>query len=193
VSARDPDSGAAGLSRAQVAARTRAVLSRGGPANPDVLLVDAPSGPVVVKDFAPRRGLVRRRLGPWLLRREERAYRRLAGVAAVPRFLGWLDRAAIVLEYRPGTFLSRSLAGRVPGTFLAELDAAIDEMHRRGVVHLDLRHRSNLLAGEDGRPIVIDFASALLFDASKPSGRLGVRIFAALDRRALRKWRVRLS
>lgn len=186
-------SAAVGLSRDSIARRTRKVLSRGGWGNPDVLLIDAETGPVVVKDFSPRRCLVRRWVGPWLLRREEQAYLQLAGVDAVPRWMGWLDAAAIVLEYRPGVFLSRSLAGRLPAGFIGDLEHAIGEMHRRGVVHLDLRHRSNVLAGDDGRPVLIDFASALRFDLSTRRGRLLLGLFAALDRRALRKWKIRLA
>ncbi len=187
-----PPSGGSGLTRETLARRTRATLSRGGPGNPDVLLVDAEGGPVVVKDFAPRGGLVRRAVGPWLLRREARAYRRLEGLAAVPRFLGWVDPMAIVLEYRPGEFLSRRLAGRLPPGFVDELEAAVREMHGRGVVHLDLRHRSNLLAGADGRPVLIDFASAFVFDVSTRRGRWAAGRLASFDRRALQKWRTRL-
>ncbi len=187
------DRGEGGLTRERIASRTRAVLSHGGPGNPDVLLVDTDTGPVVVKDFAPRGGFVRGALGPWLLRREARAYRRLAGLAAVPRFLGWVDPRAIVLEYRPGEFLSRRLAGRLPPGFVAELESAVGEMHRRGVVHLDLRHRSNLLAGADGRPVLIDFASAFVFDVSTRRGRWAAARLAAVDRRALQKWRIRLA
>ncbi len=181
-----------GLARDSLARRTRAVLSRGGPGNPDVLLVETDAGPVVVKDFAPREGLVGSLLGPWLLRREARAYRRLAGLPAVPRFLGWLDARAIVLEYRPGELLSRRLAGRIRPGFVDELEAAVAAMHRCGVVHLDLRHRSNLLAGVDGRPVLIDFASALVFDVSTRRGRWAVACLSVLDRRAMRKWRARL-
>ncbi len=173
------------LDRGNLADRTRAVLNRGGWGNPDVLLVAAPSGPVVVKDYAPRNAFVRRWLGPWMLQREARAYRRLEGVDAIPRLLGQLDSAALIFEYRSGILLSRSLAGRLPPTFLSELQHAIAEMHRRGIVHLDLRHRSNILAGDDGRPVVLDFASAL-------RGRMAVRLFGWLDWRALRKWRARL-
>ena len=43
-------------------------------------------------------------------------------------------------------------------------------MHRRGVAHLDLRHRSNVLVGENGDPILIDFGSAITFH---PGGLLG--------------------
>lgn len=183
---------AMGLTRMRLRARTRAVLSFGGCGNSDVLLVDTDGGAVVVKDFSPRGLFVRRCLGPWLLRREARAYARLAGMDSVPRMLGWLDEAAILLEYRPGELLSRSLSGRLPPDFVDRLGAVIVEMHRRGVVHLDLRHRSNVLAGCDGNPVVLDFASAISFDVSTLLGRLGVRILGGFDRRALRKWRARL-
>jgi serine/threonine protein kinase len=182
-----------GLDRRRVAEQTRAVLNYGGWGNPDVLLVETESGSVVVKDFAPRTKFVRQWLGPWLLRREAGAYRRLEGVEAVPRLLGQLDSAALVFEYRPGVLLSRSLAGKIPATFLAELQGAVAEMHRCGVIHLDLRHRSNILAGQDGKPVLLDFASALLFDPRTWWGRAGVVLFAWIDRRALRKWQVRLA
>jgi serine/threonine protein kinase len=185
-----PDS--MGLDRGNLAERTQSVLNRGGWGNSDVLLVETERGSVVVKDFAPRGRYVRRWLGPWLLRREAQAYRRLEGVEAVPRLLGQLDAAALVLEYRPGVLLSRSLADQLPATFLPELQCAVEEMHARGVVHLDLRHRSNILAGQDGRPVLLDFASALRFDRETWWGRVGVMLFGWVDRRALRKWRVRL-
>lgn len=181
-----------GLDRANLAQQTRSVLNRGGWGNPDVLLVESNLGTVVVKDFGPRTHYVRQWLGPWLLRREARAYRRLEGVEAVPRLLGQLDAAALVLEYRPGVLLSRSLSGKLPPDFLAELQRAIAEIHRRGVVHLDLRHRSNILAGDDGRPVVIDFASALRFDNATWWGRMLVGLLGIVDRRALQKWRVRI-
>ena len=146
----------------------------------------------MVKDYAPRSGWVRRLLAPLLLRREALAYRRLEGMAAVPKLLGRVDGLALVFEYRPGELLSRSLRGTLPPEFLPELEAAVGEMHRRGVVHLDLRHRSNILAGEDGHPVLIDFASALRFDASKPWGRAACEALGAIDRRALEKWRARL-
>ncbi len=184
--------GSVGIDRRRLKEQTRAVLNHGGWGNADVLLVETEFGPVVVKDFASRTRCVRRWLGPWLLRREARAYRRLEGVEAVPRLLGYLDAAALVFEYRPGILLSRSLAGQLPPSFLADLQGAIAEMHRCGVVHLDLRHRSNILAGEDGRPILLDFASALRFDRSSMWGRIGVALLGWIDRRALRKWQVRL-
>lgn len=181
------------LDRASVAASTCAVLNRGGWGNPDVLLVETSEGNVVVKDFAPRSEWVRRLFGVWLINREERAYRRLAGVTAIPNLLRRLDRDAIVIEYRPGILLSRSLAGKLSEDFLPELERAVLEMHGRGVVHLDLRHRSNILAGDDGHPVLLDFASAFRFDLRRTRGRWGIALLAWIDRRALNKWRIRLG
>jgi serine/threonine protein kinase len=143
-----------------------------------------------VKDFAPRGAWVRAWLGPWLLGREVRAYRALAGHPAVPRLLGRIDRLAFAVEYRPGRRLSRRLAGQVAPGFVDALAGAVGAMHARGVVHLDLRHRSNVLVGEDGAPVLIDFASALRFP---PGARWLVPVFAWIDRRAVAKWRERLA
>ena len=180
------------IDRADMKDRVERVLHRGGRGNPDVLLVRDPSGRYVVKDFSPRSWIVRRFLGRRLLRREARAYAQLAGHDCIPAFLGWVDADAFVLEYRPGVLLSRSLAGRVPPTFFEQLAMAIDEMHAAGVVHLDLRHRSNILASDLGRPVLLDFASAMRFDPDRWSGRLGLRLLRWIDLRALEKWRVRL-
>ncbi len=181
------------LDRARLAQSCGRVLNRGRWGNPDVLLITTSDGPVVVKDFSPRRAWIRRTLGRWLIGRELRAYRQLAGVAAVPRVLGQVDAEALILEYRPGVLLSRSLASSLPEPFLAELEDAVAAMHRRGIVHLDLRHRSNILAGNDGHPVLLDFASAIQFDPTRFAGRLGVLLLGWIDRRALGKWRVRLG
>jgi len=180
------------LDRASIPSATLEILSRGGWGNPDVFLVQSKHGHCVVKDFSPRSAQVRRWLAPWLLRREERAYRRLEGLAAVPLLLGRVDDEALVFEYRPGILLSRSLAGHLSPDFVTELEAAVGEMHRRGVVHLDLRHRSNILAGRDGHPVLLDFASALRFDPTTWWGRAAVALLGWIDRRAVDKWRVRL-
>ena len=187
------DDRAAQILRSDLEGRPARTLSRGGWGNPDVRVVDTARGRVVVKDFAPRHRIVRTWLAPWLVDRELAAYARLADVAAVPEVVGRVAPDAFALEYRPGTLLSRSLRGKLPPSFLDELDDAVRAMHARGVVHLDLRHRSNVLAGEDGHPILIDFASALRFDPSRPWGRLAVRLFGRVDRRAVRKWRAKLG
>ena len=195
----DPDPGicgfaCGGLDRQSLPSRIVDTLSRGGWANPDVFLARGRGGrDVVVKDFAPRGRVVRATLGRYLIDREARVYDVLEGLDAVPRLLGRLDRYALVIEYRPGVLLSRSLAGRLPKEFMAELERAIGAMHARGVVHLDLRHRSNILAGDDGHPVLLDFASALVFEPKGWASRILQPLFAWIDRGAVRKWRARID
>ena len=153
------------LTRESLAAADVEILSHGGPWNPDVLCVRHAGDVWIVKDFAARASLTRL-LAPRLIARELRAYRQLEGHRAVPRIRCRIDRDAFAIEYRPGEIMGPRLAGRVPDTFIAELREAVRQMHTMGVVHLDLRHRSNALADPDGHPVLIDFASALCFEPS---------------------------
>jgi predicted Ser/Thr protein kinase len=181
------------ISRGELARHTTAVLHRGNSRNPDVLLVEVGGRRFVVKDFAPRDAWVRTSIGRWITAREVRALQALDGLPSVPRFLGSIDPLAFAVEYRPGRRMSRKLAGRVPPEFLAQLEAALREMHRRGVAHLDLRHRSNVLVGEDGEPIVIDFGSALTFRPGSFLARWLLPLLGRIDLAAVEKWRRRLS
>jgi len=149
---------------------------------------------MVVKDFAPRSAWVRATAGRWITRREVRVWRRLRGHPAVPRLFGSIDELAFAVEYRPGRHLSRrTAAAGLPADFGDRLAEALVQMHRRGVVHLDLRHRSNVLVGCDGQPILIDFGSALVFRPRGVGARLLLPLLARVDRRALGKWRRKLA
>ncbi|MEN8160247.1 MAG: hypothetical protein ABFS41_09270 [Myxococcota bacterium] len=178
-------------SRSELAAATERVLNRGGWGNPDVLLVRHRGGHVVVKDHAGRSAFVRRLLAPWLSAREERAWRALEGHPAVPTFLGRIDRFAFAVEYRPGSSMFSKRRSPMPEGFLAELESVFAEMHRRGVVHGDLRNRGNVLRDEAGHPVLIDFGSALVFRPGSLAARVLLPLFAALDRNALRKWQAK--
>lgn len=173
------------------------VLHKGSLAQADLRVVDGPTGPVVIKDYADRPAWVRHTWGRWLRRREVAAYRAITGhlgpCAWLPRFEGDAGPDAFALEYRPGRPLSRSLAGELPETFLDELEAAVGAMHAAGVVHLDLSHRSNVLVDDAGHPVLLDFASALRAPPGGLRHRALVSLLGWVDRRALRKWRRKLG
>jgi serine/threonine protein kinase len=183
----DGDLIARDLSRESLAGHEVEVLSRGGAGNSDVTLVEHRGERYVVKDFAARGPLIRL-VAPLLIRRELRAYRQLHDHPSVPRVVGELDALAFVLEYRPGDVLGPGLRSRVPASFIDDLREAVLQMHARGVVHLDLRHRSNALADADGRPVLIDFASSLCFRRGGLAARFVLPLFSWIDTRALRKW-----
>jgi hypothetical protein len=181
------------LSRPNLAAHVIDVLEHGSGRDPVVSLARVGDCDIVVKDFAPRGFLVRNLIGRWMTAREARAYRALAGHPHVPQFYGQVDPFALAVEYRPGRKMSRKLAGELPEGFARELEDAIRGMHARGVAHLDLRHRTNVMAGPDGHPILIDFASAVCFRPGGLAARILLPLLARFDLDALRKWKDRLG
>jgi predicted Ser/Thr protein kinase len=176
--------------RALLLARVARVLNRGNFGNPDVFLVSHEGGEWVLKDYAPRSWWIRNTVGRVVTTLESRAWRALAGHPNVPRFVARVDAFALLVEYRPG----RPVSGRraVPAGFLAELEQAIDELHRRGVVHLDLSHRSNVLVDDVGHPVLIDFGSALWLRPGSRLARCLLPWLTRADRRALAKWKAKL-
>ena len=129
--------------------RTKAVIDR----------VDAPEGVFVVKDVASRPFWVRALFGPWQLRREIRAYRRLAGLSGIPRLVGVVDRQAIVLEFIDGRPLQAMARGSIDAAFFDRLEELVRAVHGRGVAHGDLHH-GDVLVGPGGRPFVVDFSTS---------------------------------
>ncbi len=137
------------------------MLNRGGPANPDVLvLARGGAPPVVVKDYA-RRSRLARLVGPALVRHELAMLERLEGIAGVPRPLGRLGRFALAMELVDGAPLRRhGLPAGLGAAFFDALDGIVAAIASRGVVHLDLRSPSNVLHTRSGAPAIVDLASA---------------------------------
>jgi serine/threonine protein kinase len=112
----------------------------------------------------------------------------------VPNFLGEIDALAFALEYRPGRRLTRSAFKILPRDFADGLRTAIDGLHERGVAHLDLSHRSNVLIGQDSRePVLIDFGSAICLEPGGLAARILLPWLRRVDQRAFRKWRAKIE
>lgn len=129
--------------------RTKALIDR----------VDDEDGAFVVKDVATRPFWVRALLGPWQLRRETRAYRRLAGLEGIPRLVGVVDRQAIALQFIDGRPLQSVARGSIDAGFFDRLGELVRAVHGRGVAHGDLHH-GDVLVGGDGRPYLVDFSTS---------------------------------
>lgn len=159
----------------------------------DLLLCRCGGQDVVLKDYSRKAGLWRHVVGVIGTALEARALRALAGVAGVPEFCGKPDRYCVAMTFVPGR-PARGAAAELRGNeaFVRDLVRLVDEMHARGVVHLDLKHRSNLMVSEDGRPIIVDFESALCFRPGGAFGRLMVGLLGRLDRAAVLIWTRRL-
>lgn len=117
---------------------------------------------VVVKT-AMGRGAVRR-VRQRTLEREYEAYRRLDGLAGVPRCHGMLAGRYLVVEFIDGTPYREAAWTDRDRWFDAFLEV-LRGFHARGVSHGDLKSKTNILVTRDERPCVIDFGTAFV---SKP-------------------------
>lgn len=145
----------------------------------------------MVKDFLPCPAPWRWTYGRLLTGREVRAYGRLEGVEGVPRFLGRIDGYAFGVEWVAGKDLGKCPKGTLRVETFDRLAATVEAMHARGVLHLDLRQRRNVLVDDAGVPRVIDFSSGFTVDPAGRFGRWMLRVFGAVDRSGVLKYKRR--
>ena len=149
------------LDRAALAGAPAKLLRDGRWANAQVFRVEAAGREWVVKDFSRRAFWVRYTIGRFLLRRELRALQRLDGIDGVPQRAFRIDGDAIAAEFIPGTTLGQVAAEQMTAPFFVALERLLNDVHARGIVHLDTRGTGNMLLRPDGRPALIDFQASL--------------------------------
>ena len=95
-----------------------------------------------------------------MLRNEFMAYSRLAGIEGCPHCYALIGGRYLVLEYLEGEPLQRAeVVDRAK--YYGELFCLIDELHRRGVAHFDLKRKHNLMVLPDSSPAIVDFGVAV--------------------------------
>lgn len=166
------------------------VLKRGPWFKADILRFQFEGGALILKDFSSKSRLMRW-FGRRQLKREERALHRLQGVAGIPRVLGEVPPCALLLEPMHGSAITRFRRRRPEdiAPMLERLARLVEVLHARGVAHLDLRKRDNILVTEAGEPSIIDFNASIAFEPGSLRARLFFPLLRGVDRGALLKWR----
>ncbi|HUK55493.1 MAG TPA: hypothetical protein VLY20_02410 [Nitrospiria bacterium] len=149
-----------GVTRENLVQRCLEPLRPSKPWQPDILLVRADAGPIVVKDYQPRGFLYRFFVGLVSTWNEARMYRKLAGLQGIPRYYGKLDRYALAIEYIEGRNASKFKTGELSHDFFHRLKQIVDSVHERNVVLCDLRNKKNIMISKSGEPYLIDLATA---------------------------------
>ena len=166
---------------------TVSLLGKQGPFRPTVRLLEHAGRSWVAKDYRACTALYRWTVGAWNLRRERAALGRLHDVAGVPHVEAMAGRWILVLTHFQGRDIGKADKARQNDHFFDSLRRIVTEMHERGVVHLDLRQRRNILIQPDGTAAVIDFGAALCL---APGGRL-LRRLAGIDDSGVLKYKRR--
>lgn len=146
---------------------------------------------LMVKDVGRKNLFFRWTLGLWLIQKEWKIYSRLAGIQGIARAIERIDRFAFAMEFIPGKPLERGET--LPSSFWPALERVLREIHARGVVHLDLRHKGNILISSEGEPFLIDFNSSFSFSEGGLLKRVLFPILVWVDHGGWLKLKERIS
>jgi len=158
---------------------------------PDLNRVEIKGQTLMVKDVKRKNLLFRWTLGLWLIDKEWKIYSRLAGIQGIPKAMERIDRFAFSMEFVPGKPLKRGES--LPLSFFSDLERILEEIHSRGVFHLDLRHKGNILVSPKGEPFLIDFNSSFSFNEKGLLRRFIFPILRWVDHGGLLKLKQRVS
>jgi len=136
-------------------------LTKGNFGKPDLNQVEVEGRSLMIKDVGRKNFFLRWTLGLWLIYKEWKIYSRLVGIKGVAQPIERIDRFAFAMEFIPGRPILRGES--LPPSFFHELERVLGDIHERGIVHMDLRHKGNILVSEKGEPYLIDFNSSFAF------------------------------
>lgn len=140
-------------------------------------------GIVVEKDFSSRSLVIRNAVGRFLVGREVRFLREIGPLGIAPEGVERVGPFSMVEDYCEGvTLRDLIVAHRDPAkrereiapadplfpllslpdvSLFEKLERGVEEVHRNGVVHLDLHNARNIIRGAGDRWVVLDWQSAL--------------------------------
>jgi serine/threonine protein kinase len=180
------------VNRDQLNQLTPQIIQRGSYASPEISVYLTNGNKWAVKDCSGMQPFLKLIIGRRYKNREISIYKRLEGVEGIPSFKGIIDQDAFAVEFIEGETLSRKLAPELLNKALDNLEKVINTIHERGVVHLDLKQKRNVLVKASGEVVVIDFQSSLFFSQS-PLGRLMISLLKGRDKAGLVKFKAKYA
>ena len=174
------------LTRQQLASLPSETLRAGPRARPEVKIVCMEGSDLLIKDYGSGKSLFGRLLGRFLVFREKIAYERLNDLPGIPSYYGTVDPYALILQHVPTERVLDVDHEQIPADFFRLLSELVESLHSRGIAHGDLHKLDNILIDDRGRPVVVDFTSAIM-TGSNPLVALVFPIFCDDDWRGVYK------
>jgi serine/threonine protein kinase len=99
-----------------------------------------------------------------MLLHEYAVYKKLANYSFAPKCFGLIDNQYLVLEYIQGEPI-RQTRPHDENEYFKHMLHAIERLHERGVAHMDLKKKDNLLVVAGNQPYLIDFGAAVIYQS----------------------------
>ena len=150
------------LKLSDIPKRQCGILRKPSNTRPVIWILEENGVRAVVKDFCFNGFLFRNIIGRILVWREKRAYGKLKGIKGVPTLYRIIDGLALVLEAIPGKNIeSREAVAKLSDSFFEELRRLVENIHKHGLAHCDLKRAPNIILGDDGKPYIVDWAASI--------------------------------
>ncbi len=156
---------------------------------PDILIAENRGEFIVAKDFRNKVWLARSLWGPLNIMYEKFILQKLAGIAGIPEFVGLEDYNCLLVSYIDGDIIKKSCQNLAPDYF-DNLSGIIKKIHARGIIHLDLGHKSNVMVKKNGDPAVIDFNTSIYLPSNSFFSPI-LRLLSKIDTTSILRLKVR--
>lgn len=114
---------------------------------------------LTIKDFSTSPWIFRNTFGKLFVHREGTALRKLNDNHSIAKNIIFLSGCTLAFDFIKGNSLRKLPDKSVSIEYFIELEKNVKKMHKKDIVHLDLRNLGNIIMGDDGYPYIIDFQS----------------------------------
>ena len=116
---------------------------------------------ITIKDFSGSPWLVRKTLGRIFVNIEGHTMMKLENNPSITKGVVFLSPCTLAFNFIKGKAIKEFQEKEIPKDFFITLEKNVKEMHRRNIVHLDLRNLGNVIMSKEGYPYIIDFQSCI--------------------------------
>jgi predicted Ser/Thr protein kinase len=169
----------------------RRVIAAKKSMKPDIIVAESQGEFIVAKDFRDKIWVIRRLWGPLNIMYEKFILQKLIGVSGIPAFIGLEDYNCMLISYIDGDEIKKLSHRLAPGYFDNLLKIAAD-IHAKGILHLDLGHKTNVMVRQNGEPAIIDFNTAVYLPKNFIFSPL-LRLLAKIDNLSILRLKIRFT
>jgi len=156
---------------------------------PDIFIVEREQQFLVAKDFRNKGWTARYIWGTLNIMYEKFLLNKLKSVSQIPKIIGLEDYNCLLISYIDGNEIKKC-RHLLSENFFSQLLQIADNLHSKGVLHLDLGHKSNIMVDRDGNPAIIDF-NASLYLPPNAFFRPLINLLAKIDKYSILRLKVK--